>query len=64
MKEYERHIIRTKGTAWCEDRLSSFDWYFQSIDHAVLEMESGSLLPCKKCLTAASLEVNEKLSQL
>jgi hypothetical protein len=61
LKEYERHIIRTAGKAWCERAVSTFDLPFQGIDHALLAMETGRLLPCIECMEAAASELQEKL---
>jgi hypothetical protein len=39
-------------TSWCRQRLSSFDWCFQSIDHAAYSEENQSrLVPCPECLS-------------
>jgi hypothetical protein len=38
-------------TSWCGEKLSSFDWVFRDIDHAVYSVQFGSLqVPCPDCL--------------
>jgi hypothetical protein len=38
-------------TSWCGEKLSSFDWAFQDIDHAVYSVQFGSWqVPCPDCL--------------
>ena len=39
------------NTSWCGEKLSSFDWVFQDIDHAVYSVQFGSRnIPCPDCL--------------
>lgn len=63
LKEYERHILKTAGKAWCGEAVSNFDLPFQGIDHALLAMDTGRLLPCVACMEAAKSELDEKLFQ-
>jgi hypothetical protein len=38
-------------TSWCGEKLSSFDWVFRDIDHAVYSVQFGSRnIPCPECL--------------
>lgn len=53
--EYIRCIQHTHAdllkTSWCGEKLSSFDWVFQDIDHAIYSVQSGSRqVPCPDCL--------------
>lgn len=43
--------LHTQKTSWCGEKLSSFDWVFQNIDHAVYSVQNGSRqVPCPDCL--------------
>jgi hypothetical protein len=53
--EYVKCIQHTRSdlqkTSWCGKKLSSFDWVFQDIDHAVYSVQYGSRqVPCPDCL--------------
>lgn len=55
--EYIKCIQHThaerKKTSWCGKSLSSFDWSFVDIDHAVYAtMNNDRLIPCRECITA------------
>jgi len=55
LREAEKHIKQNhedrKTLSWCGESLTPTDWTFQSIDHAVLSIESGNrLYPCRKCV--------------
>jgi len=41
-----------KGKAWCGNKLSSMDWCFESIDHAVYAINQSSIAVCPDCLNA------------
>jgi hypothetical protein len=54
--EYIRCIQHTHAdlpkTSWCGEKLYSYDWVFQDIDHAVYSTQQGSRnVPCPDCLT-------------
>ncbi len=53
--ENKNHIRRpdesAKNKSYCGIALTSFDWCFQNVDHALLTIEQeGSIAPCKDCL--------------
>lgn len=55
LREAEKHIKQNhedrKTLSWCGANLTSMDWTFQSIDHAVLSIQNGTLIfPCRKCV--------------
>ena len=59
MSDWRKCIRHTredmKGTSWCGRPLCSFDWVFQSLDHAAhAQMDESRLVPCKKCLKTAT----------
>ncbi len=46
------HTERDK-TSWCGKSLSTFDWAFQDIDHAVYAiMSEARQVPCSECIAA------------
>ena len=54
--EWIKHISHTRAdmpkTAWCGEKLT-FDWAFESIDHAANNgMSRGRLVACKACTDA------------
>ena len=43
--------VELSKTSWCGEKLTSSDWVFQDIDHAVYSVQSGSrMVPCPDCL--------------
>jgi hypothetical protein len=47
-------------TSWCGEKLFSFDWAFQDIDHAVYSVQQGSRqVPCPDCLKKIYEVLNE-----
>ena len=65
LKEYERHVLKVKGKAWCEEDLQAFDLPFQSTEHALLTMDAeGRLVPCIECLRAVESDLKEKILSL
>lgn len=59
MPEYVLHILVANSTAlasatrhaWCGESLSSYDWFFESIEDAVLAVQRESRqLPCPDCV--------------
>jgi hypothetical protein len=42
-----------KSTSWCGKSISSFDWVFQDIDHAIYAiMSEARQVPCPECVEA------------
>ena len=46
------HVDKQK-TSWCGEKLYSFDWVFQDIDHATYTvMNGGRQVPCPDCINS------------
>jgi hypothetical protein len=50
MKEWEKHVAKEKGLAYCGAKISWFDWHLQDIEHAKSCVEQDTRIqPCPKC---------------
>ena len=61
MEEWEKHVLSSsKDQALCGEKVTSFDWCFQSVEHALLSMKNEDrLVPCKKCKDSLVMSGNE-----
>jgi hypothetical protein len=60
MKHIRKEMKGTQLVAWCGQLLWAHDWAFQSIDHAILTVASGSTVPddlCAKCIERAREQI-------
>lgn len=54
LREWEKHVTRAPGVAFCGAALERHDWAFTDAEHALRAVDAARVQPCPACLAVCS----------